>query len=313
MRIVYDHREIGAPPRDAVMTIGTFDGVHLGHQRLVGEVVRRARETGGESVVYSFYPPPWRVLGRGRHPYLITTFEDKASLLSALGVDLLVTEEFTPEVQAQDPGAFARDVIEGRLRPRAIVVGYDFGFGRDRSGDFAFLDRFFRPAGTSVSQFPPVLVGGEPVSCSRIREAVVGGRVADAARLLGRWHFLSGAVVRGRGRGRTIGFPTANIQPRTELLPGPGVFAVRLTCDRGEWDGVANVGLRPTFAEREVSVEAHLFGFDGDLYGETVRLHFVDRVRDEVRFPDVEALKAQIRRDVEAVRSRLPLPPGPPG
>ncbi len=295
------------------MTLGTFDGVHLGHRQLVGKVVERARAIAGEAVVYSFYPPPWRVLGTARNPYLLTTFEDKASLLHGLGVDVLVTEEFTPEIQALNATRFAEEVIQARIHPKEIHVGYDFAFGKDRQGDAAFLKGFFEPQGTAVRQMEPVWQEGGIVSCTSIREHLVAGRVEEGARLLGRWHFISGAVVRGRGRGRGIGFPTANIQPRTEMIPPSGVYAVRLTTAASSWEGVANLGYRPTFSEREFAIEAHLFDFTGDLYGEPVRLHFIERIREERRFSDVAALITQITEDVEAAKRKRPYPLGPIG
>lgn len=308
MRIVYGHEKLEQPPRDVVMTVGTFDGVHRGHQAIIAEVVRRARAIGGTAVVYSFYPPPWRVLGRTENPFLITAFLDKASLIASLGVDLLVTETFSSDFQDLDAATFVDDVLIGSFAPREVLVGYDFRFGRKRRGNLPCMAERLAHTGGSAAQMDAEQLDDEPISSSRVRRAVVAGQMDEATRLLGRWHFLSGAVVRGCGRGSGIGFPTANLSPSTELIPGPGVYAVMLQTREGLFPGVANLGFRPTFAEQNFSIEAYLFDFDGDLYGEQVRLHIVFRVRGERRFESKEALVEQIGRDVEQVKGMLPFP-----
>lgn len=315
MQIIYGYKAIEEPPGPLVMTIGTFDGLHVGHRAIIERVVDRARNNGCRSLVYSFYPPPWRVLGRGKHPYLILTLKDKIDLLSELGVDVLVTEEFDPELQKMLHTDFAAAVLRDLLDPAEIHVGYDFRFGLDRLGDARFLDRFFADSHTQVRPHGAVRIDGGIVGCSLIRELVRGGRVREAAPLLGRWHFVRGAVVRGRGRGTTIGVPTANIAPRTELLPPPGVYAVelRVGSEAIRRPGVANLGFRPTFSETDFSIEVHLFDFDGDLYGERVRVAFVERVRDEQKFDSAEALVARIRADIAQVRGLLPFRDPPPG
>ncbi len=312
MKILYGYRSVEVPLAPVVMTMGTFDGLHVGHQTIIECVVDRARKTDNKALVYSFYPPPWRTLGRGKHPYLILTFEDKVELLSSMGVDYLVTEEFTPDLQRISHDQFAKEVLLGRFAPSEVHVGYDFHFGRDRLGDWGFLHDFFTPLGTEVRPHGAVRDGEEIIGCSAIREKVRLGQVAEAARMLGRHHFLRGVVVKGRGRGRGIGFPTANIDASTELCPPPGVYSceIELGSDSSVHPAIANLGFRPTFAEQSFTIEAHLFDYDGDLYGERVRIHFVDKVRDELHFASVEALVAQIHKDVGLVRARMPF--GPP-
>ena len=306
MRIVYGHENIDTPLHDVTMTVGTFDGVHEGHRDIVERVVRRARETGGTAVVYSFYPPPWRILGRTENPFLITTFRDKATLMAEMGVDVLVTETFSSGFQRLDACSFIHEVLVRSFAPREVLVGYDFRFGKKRQGDLELLQQELAPHGTAW-QVDAVTVEGEVVSSTRIRGAVVEGDLDTATKLLGRRHFISGPVVRGDGRGRTIGYPTANISPKTELIPAPGVYAVLLETPDGEaHPGVANLGYRPTFAGKSFSIEAHLFDFDGDLYGLRTRLHFVARVRGERRFESRDALVEQIRRDERKVRGMLP-------
>ncbi len=306
MRIIYGHENIGEPPPSAVVTAGTFDGVHLGHRAIIRQVVERARETGGTAVVYSFYPPPWRVLGRTTNPFLVTTFQDKASLIADLGVDLLVTDAFTSDFQKLLAEDFVSDVLVASFRPREVLIGYDFRFGQKRRGNLELLQRELARSGARARQIEAVQLDGETVSSTRIRKAVVEGDVAGAGRLMGRYHFLSGAIVRDRGRGRAMGFPTANLSPRTELTPGPGVYAVMLETDKGRWSGVANLGYRPTFAEQNFSVEAFLFDFEGDLYGLRAKLHFVDRIRGERKFESKDALITQIEKDVAKVRGMMP-------
>jgi len=311
VKILYGYRSVTPPFGPVVMTMGTFDGLHVGHRTIIDCVVDRARKTNTKALVYSFYPPPWRILGRGKHPYLILTFKDKVELLHSMGVDYLVTEEFNPDLQRISHQQFTQEVLRDRFSPTEIHVGYDFHFGRDRLGDWRFLHSFFEPLGTEVRPHGAVRDGKEIIGCSAIREKVCEGEVAEAARMLGRNHFLGGIVVKGRGRGRGIGFPTANIVANTELVPPPGVYACEIELSDGSiHSAIANLGFRPTFAEQSFTIEAHLFDFSGDLYGERIRIHFVDRVRDEIRFDGVDALVEQIHKDVEQVRAMLPF--GPP-
>lgn len=315
MEIIYGYQGVTEPLGPVVMTIGTYDGLHVGHRAIIENLVRRAQKTGARSLVYSFYPPPWRVLGRGEHPYLILTLQDKIDLLHRMGVDILITEEFTPALQAQTHTEFAQEVLKERLDPQEIHFGYDFRFGKDRLGDLPFLLDFFAGSSTEIRPHGAVRLDGDIVGCRLIRGRVCSGEVAAAAPLLGRHHFISGVVVRGRNRGNKIGFPTANVQPNTELLPPAGVYAVQMWVGRESEPrpGIANLGFRPTFAEQDFSVEVNLFDFDGDLYGERVRVDFIHRVRDEMKFDGIDSLVAQIRADVAQVRAALPFPPPPAG
>ncbi|MCP4870450.1 MAG: riboflavin biosynthesis protein RibF [Proteobacteria bacterium] len=314
MQIIYGYQAVTEPLGPVVMTIGTYDGLHVGHRVIIEQVVRRARLTGSKAVVYSFYPPPWRVLGRGSNPYLILTLKDKIELLHKVGVDVLITEEFTPDIQQITHTDFTAQVLDGTFTPREIHVGYDFHFGEGRLGDWQYLREYFGDR-VEVRPHGAVRVDGEIVGCTLVRRLVVAGAVEQVAPLLGRFHFLRGVVVRGRGRGAKIGVPTANIDTTTELLPPSGVYAVtmRVGDDPTELNGVANLGFRPTFAEKVFAIEVHLFDYDGDLYGERVVVSFVQRVRNELRFDSVDALIAQIKADVDAVRAMMPFPAPEPG
>lgn len=298
-----------ALPAPAV-TIGNFDGVHRGHRALVAETVARARAAGGEAVVLTFDPHPARVLAPERVPAWITSPEQKAELLSGLGIDVMAVLPFTSEVAALSPAAFARDVLAGALGARHVVVGADFRFGHRKAGDAAVLARLGATHGFAVSAVPPVLEGGRPVSSSRVREALAEGDAAHAASLLGRPYFVDGTVVEGDRRGRTIGIPTANLETDGALLPARGVYAGRCRLPEGQARlAVVNVGKRPTFGGRTVTVEAHLLDYSGDLYGRRLRLSFAARLRDEQRFAGADALVEQIRRDVERARALVSAPP----
>ena len=281
-----------------VATIGNFDGLHLGHQRLVNRLLEQARELDAPSLVYTFDPPPRIVLQPRKAPPRIATLEQKVQGLFDLGVDHVVVEEFTLEFGALPPEWFADEII-GRLQPRAMVVGYDFRYGQGRAGNAETL-RAHRPE-LPVEAVEALQQGPVTVGSSRIREAVAEGRVQDASVMLGRPYALVGVVVEGDRRGRTMGFPTANIDADNELIPAPGVYAVRVD----ERPGVANLWVRPTFDGARFVIEVHLFDFDGDLYGQRLQIDFVQRIRPEQRFKSTAELVEQIRKDAALARAAL--------
>jgi riboflavin kinase/FMN adenylyltransferase len=292
-------------PSPAV-TIGNFDGVHRGHVALVRAAARWARTAGGDTVVLTFDPHPASVLEPARAPATLTTLEQKAELLASLGVDRLVVAPFDQDLARRPPEEFARLVLAGALQARRVVVGDNFRFGHDRIGDVALLAALGEALGFEVEAVAPVLHDSLPISSSRVRRALVVGAVDEASALLGREYFIDGRVVVGERRGRTLGFPTANLASENEVLPAVGVYAARCRVPPGRWEpAVVNVGRRPTFGGRPVSVEAHLLDFEGDLYDAEVRLAFVARLRGERRFPGPEALVAQIRRDADGARDLL--------
>lgn len=287
-----------------VLTIGNFDGVHLGHCALLARLVERAKELDAPACVYTFDPPPRAVLQPERCPPRILSLEQKLERLGQAGVQQVVVERFSLEFAAHPPEWFAHEIIGRRLRPQAMVVGYDFRFGRGRSGDAEGLARL-RP-GLSIEAMKPVLIDGLIASSSAIRERVAQGQVAAAAALLGRPFRVTGHVVHGDGRGRTIGFPTANLDSSAQLLPAPGVYAVEATDSLGRaLPGVANLGFRPTFEGRSFTVEVHLLDFMGDLYGQQLQVDFLQRLRPEQRFAGVDALVKQIGLDVARAREVL--------
>jgi riboflavin kinase/FMN adenylyltransferase len=309
---------LGRPPRRAVLTIGNFDGIHIGHRAILRTVTDRARALDGEAVVYTFDPHPRKVLQGDRAPGLLATTEQKLELLAAAQIDLVVLEPFTTEFARTSPEAFVRECVHARVSPREVYVGYDFHFGRDREGSMRTLIELGPRLGFAVTIIPEVTIGSRDVSSTRIRELLAGGAVEEAALLLGRPYAIRGRVAHGDERGRTLGFPTANLAPETELLPGHGVYAGRVQLlDEPEAGGpgpargarfgaVTNVGRRPTFkADDPPLAEAHLLDFAGDLYGRRIELAFESRLREELRFPGPDALREQIGRDVAEARRRL--------
>ena len=292
-------------PRSAV-TVGNFDGVHRGHQALVSVAVAKARAAGGLCVVLTFDPHPARVLRPAHAPAALTTLAQKEELLGGLGVDRLAVLPFDARLAQLLPEEFARAVLRDTLGARDVAVGESFRFGHGREGDTRTLVDLGTRLGFEVQAIPAVLEGGRPVSSSRIRSELGHGHAAAAAALLGRPYFVDATVVRGEGRGRTIGVPTANLASENEILPAPGVYAGFLRAPGGEsWPAVINLGRRPTFGGGDLLLEAHVLGFDGDLYGARVRLSFHERLRDEERFPSKEALVARIREDVARARRLL--------
>jgi len=313
VRVIAGSALLGSPPPRAVVTIGTFDGVHVGHRAIMDTVVQRARALDGTAVVYTFDPHPRKVVSPGRAPGLLTTLEQKLELIAASGVDLTVLEPFTTAFSGTPPEHFVREYLHARLRPVEVYVGYNFRFGHHREGSMRMLTELGPWLGFAVTIIPEVTIAEEDVSSTRIRAALAQGEVGMAATLLGRLYPLRGLVVEGDRRGRTIGFPTANLEPENEILPAPGVYAGALRLlDPGQpaagstFAAVMNLGRRPTFQSADrVVPEAHLLDFDGDLYGRRVELSFESRLRAERRFSSVDALKEQIGRDVEEARRRL--------
>jgi riboflavin kinase / FMN adenylyltransferase len=290
-----------------VVTIGNFDGVHRGHQALVEVSRERALALGGTVVVLTFDPHPARVLSPDRAPSSLTTIAQKAEILGGLGVDRLAILPFTAELAGRTAADFASLVLRGALGARVVVVGEPFRFGRGREGDVTALEALGRALGFEVIAVAPVLVGQTPVSSSRIRSALEIGDVEGAEQLLGRAFFVDGEVIRGAARGRTLGFPTANVASENETLPATGVY---VCWSQEEGTGaripaVANVGRRPTFGGGALGLEVHLLDWSGDLYGRRLRVGFTARLRAEQAFPSRDALVAQIESDVRAARRIL--------
>jgi riboflavin kinase/FMN adenylyltransferase len=296
-----------SPPGETSLTIGNFDGVHLGHRELLRRTVAHAREFRLQAVALTFSPHPIRFFTPKARFYEITTMGEKASRMEELGIDVLVVESFTGEIGGMGPEEFARTIVHERLRARYVTVGYDFTFGRNRTGSPGMLQRIGRDLGFEVDVVPPLLRGGAIVSSSRIRELLLSGRVREAEELLCRPYAVSGRVIPGAARGRKLGFPTANVQFVQDLLPLPGVYVVDVRVAGVVRRGVANIGFNPTFGENSLGVEAHILDFAGDLYGQEMTVYFRDRIRDERKFKSADELVRQIEKDVRYARSaRIP-------
>jgi riboflavin kinase/FMN adenylyltransferase len=300
--------QVGLPrDRGTVVTVGMFDGVHRGHWTVLQEIRERAAATGRRSVLVTFDPHPLRILRPEHAPPLLTTPVEKREILAESGLDWAVFLSFTEALSRYQPRRFVEEVLVARLGVQELVIGYDHGFGRDRSGNAETLRGIGDTLGIEVDVVPPVGIEGDPVSSSRIRRAVQDGRMVEAAACLGRPYSVRGIVVRGDGRGRELGFPTANIMVSNgdKLMPSPGVYAVRGVLRSGTYPGALHLGPRPTFQGSPPSVELHLMDFDGDLYGEEVRVDFVEYLREVRPFSSVQALIAQMKEDVEQARERL--------
>lgn len=301
----------------AVATVGTFDGVHRGHQAVLAEIVRRARAGGRDSVVVTFDPHPLEIVNPAAAPRLLTLPAERHALLVACGVDRVVTLPFTAELARLSPEEFVRSVLRAEVGMQELVLGHDHGFGRGRSGDVDTVRRIGAADGFAVDVVDPVRDDGQPISSTLIRTAVAHGDLALAGRWLGRCYAARGTVERGVGRGRSIGVPTINlpVPDARKLLPPDGVYAVWVTVEgrgKGEggrvrYGGMMNQGSRPTFGVTERGLEVHLFDVAKDLYGETVLVEWVRRLRDVRAFPSQEALLEQLARDRAAARESLNL------
>lgn len=279
------------------VTLGNFDGVHLGHQRAVELLRERARALSSPSVAVTFEPHPISVLRPSEAPKRILTPELKREVLASLGIDWLVVIEFTLEFSRIEPEEFVENVLVGKLRVAELVLGGNFRFGRGRAGDVDSLRRMGERFGFLVHRVEASMRGGEMISSSRVRGSLAAGDVEEAAAMLGRPYFVDGDVVEGEGRGRQVGFPTANVRVAGDLLAADGVYVTEARIGSERHRGMTHVGARPTFGLDTRSVETHLFDFDRNVYGERIRLSFHRRMRGTVRFESAEALREQLRRD----------------
>jgi riboflavin kinase / FMN adenylyltransferase len=311
---IFRHDTVAAAERGAVVAIGNFDGVHLGHQAVIGAAGRIARAGGLPHAVLTFEPHPRRVFRPDDPPFRLTPFRAKSRHLEALGVDLLFTLHFDLAFAGRSAADFVESVLVHNLGVRHAVVGYDFVFGHRRGGTPALLQARGAELGFGVTVVEPIAPrGGAVYSSTRIRELLSTGKPREAAALLGRFWEIEGRVERGEARGRTIGFPTANLMLDDYLRPAAGVYAVRAGIEeegRTLWhDGVANLGRRPTFGGSDLRLEAHLFDFDRDLYGRQLRVALIEHLRPERKFPGIDALKMQIAADAAEARALLQAEP----
>lgn len=315
MRLYRHYTGLDADARGSAVAVGNFDGIHLGHQAVIGHALAAARQLGAPSAVLTFEPHPRQMFRPDDPPFRLTPLRPKTHALEALGLDILFVLHFDRALANHTAEEFVREVLVAGLGARHVVVGSDFAFGKGRAGNVALLEAMAPEGGFALTAVPPVVApDGQPYSSTRIRDHLRAGRPAEAAKLLGRDWVLEGRVEPGDERGRTIGFPTANLALDDYVRPAHGVYAVRAGVDRvgpdghprTEWhDAVANLGVRPTVDGRTELLEVHILDFDGDLYGHNLRVAFIDRVRAEKKFDGLDALKAQIARDCEQARGLL--------
>jgi len=292
-----ERKRDSAQPQESVVSIGNFDGLHLGHQKILKTVVKQAKELGCRSVAMTFSPHPMRVLAPQRPLRLISTLAQKIRLIEKAGIDVLLVAQFDSGFSQLSPEEFIYNYLIQGLKARSVCVGHNFNFGYRGAGTIETLRHFSQHF--EIIEIPPVKVRGMVVSSSAVRQLVAGGAVSRACRLLGRWMEIEGRIVPGAGRGRTMQVPTVNLQPENELIPKMGVYVTRVSLDDGPFlDAVTNIGVRPTFDESELTIETFVLGGNVPPGAQRARLDFLYRLRDEKKFPSPEALKQQIALDV---------------
>jgi riboflavin kinase/FMN adenylyltransferase len=316
-----------------VVTIGNFDGVHIGHQKIFGRVAEKAKEIHGTPMAITFDPHPVRVLAPERGLKILTTFDDKVKLISSTGIKVLICIGFSREFARTDPDDFIKNILMDKLGVKWVIVGHNYAFGKGKKGTIALLRRRGKKYGFGVSVVRYAKVYDDIVSSSRVRSLLLRGRVCEASRMLGRAYHIEGMVIKGAGRGSSLlHTPTANITTPNELVPKEGVYAVRVSIQRTEdrrqrtdkknvcilpseclsseiYDGVANIGKNPTFAttlgNMSMSYEVHIFDFNQNLLGEKIKIHFIDRIRDEKKFSGIGELEEQIKKDIQKAKQIL--------
>ncbi|THB65543.1 MAG: bifunctional riboflavin kinase/FAD synthetase [Desulfovibrio sp.] len=310
MEIARERQEISLDlSRGSCVTIGNFDGVHKGHQKLINRAIQKAKARNMTSVVVSFCPHPLKVLVGPNVAPFITVREQKLDILESLGVDLTLLLNFTKEMAALSPEEFVATYLADWLNTKELIVGYDYSFGKGRKGNFELLSSLGDKHGYQAERLDPVIIDSAIVSSTRIRDLIQAGDVWPVKALMGRFYVVRGSVVHGRNRGgRLLGFPTANLKLQNEVYPKKGVYAIWVQLEHRFLPAVANIGVNPTFGNEDLSVEAHILDFDEDIYGHEMRVHFVQRLRDEKKFSGIEELTARIREDVALGRRILESP-----
>ena len=305
MDIIIGIENIHRKFRNPVLTLGNFDGVHLGHQKIFNAVKEEARKIDGEAIVFTFDPHPLQVLDPQRCPPFITPFKKKLMLVEMLGIDVIIVATFDLGIANITPEAFVKQILVDKIGPKKILVGYNYYFGKDRKGNVEMLIQLGKKFGFEVEVIGALKVNDTPVSSSKIRELIQGGQMGQAAQLLGRNYRLMGKVIWGSGRGKDLGFPTANLEILNGLYPKTGVYAVEVIIGDRTYPGVADVGYNPTFGKNPLSVEVHILDFTQDIYGEEIQLVFFERIRDEEVFEEPDSLARQMKKDVDVARKIL--------
>ena len=298
MQTYYNLESIPELARDSVLTFGVFDGLHIGHQDVLKTVRERADADNLTSVLFGFYPHPLTFLAPDKCPPVLMCLPKRVETLKQLGIDVAIFVNFNEQIASMSPWTFVNRILLELCSAKHVVVGYACQFGKDREGNAELLKSIGQESGFGVTVVPPTQLNGLPVHSTRIRQAIGRGDLGLASQLLGRTYSLRGTIVPGDGRGRQIGFPTANIEPGAQLCPPNGVYAIRAKLVNRWLDGVLNIGIRPTFDGTKFQVESHLFDFDEDVYDETIEIFFIEKIRNERKFSDIQTLVQQIHRDI---------------
>jgi riboflavin kinase/FMN adenylyltransferase len=310
MEIILGLMELKRTLVNPVVTLGNFDGVHLGHQMIFEKVKEEASKVQGEAVVITFEPHPLKVLSPSRCPPLLTPFRKKMILIEKSGMDTVVCLPFTRTFAELPAFEFVRGVLVDKVKARKVVVGYNYHFGKGKEGNVETLKRVGKTLDVEIEVIGPLTIGGVLVSSSKIRDLIREGNVEEASNLLGRDYLILGRVIEGARRGHTLGFPTANLEISEELYPKPGIYAAGVVWNHQSFDGVVNVGWNPTFQPRQekpgrISVEVHILNFNQQIYGDEIQVSFKKRIRDEIRFDSPSQLITQIKKDVQWAREKV--------
>lgn len=302
MQVIKELKKIDYP--NPVITIGNFDGVHIGHQKIFDFVKKKAKQISGTSVVITFNPHPIKVLYKEHPLKLITTNEDKIKLIEKCGIDITISIPFTHEFAQIEAEDFVKNILIEKFNAKWIVVGYDYRFGKGRKGDKELLKKLGKTYGFKVTVLKAYKKRGKILSSTAVRNALFEGNIKEANQFLGRAYHVDGEVIKGMGRGSSVlGYPTANFVPKQEIIPKQGVYAVKVTIPSLKtFNGVANIGKNPTFGNISMSYEVHILDFKGNLLGKTIRIHFIERIRDEKKFGSPQELKENIAHDIEIAR-----------
>ena len=305
MKIVRGTKNINGPFPYPVITLGNFDGVHVGHQIIFRKAAEIAQEKKGTSIAFTFEPHPLKIIAPDKVPPLLTHFHKKMELIEACNIDNVICADFTRKFADQRPRDFSKDILKEKIGAREIVVGFDYAFGRGREGTISYLKKMGEEFGFTVNVVDPIQIDGLTVSSSHVRELIEAGNIESARKFLGRYYSIFGPVVSGYKTGQAIGFPTANIDTSKVQIPGTGVYAVRVIYQKTSYDAVANIGFNPTFRRDRLSVEVHIFDFSQTIYGKEIEVEFISRIRSEIEFKSKSDLVVQIKKDIEQAKTIL--------
>ena len=305
MQVYYDIEAPSELFQESIVTVGVFDGIHIGHQAVIQQVLTQAKKFKLASFVLTFDPPPLAFLAPERCPPALTTLSKKIEILEQLGIDAVVFARFDAYLQQMSPSTFVQQILLQRLHARQVIIGYDWQFGKGRSGNAGALKQLGNQYRFGVIIVGPVQLHGAPVHSTRVREAIAKSNLNLVSELLGRRYSIVGEIVQGEGRGRKIGFPTANIDAGNQMLPPSGVYAIQVKLEGRVFDGVMNMGTRPTFEGEKFQIETHLFDFQKMVYKKKIEIFFIEKIRDERKFPNPEMLVVQIKQDVAAAKAIL--------